>query len=89
MTAKSDSNFEMLNGAAKPVWAQVWHLWTVIIPRRSITGRLVLVECGEGTTGATGSLRNSLSRRMTRTFIKMGAKNIIEDGAKRRAFSSL
>jgi hypothetical protein len=24
---------------SKPVW--VWHLWTVIIPRRSITGRLV------------------------------------------------
>jgi hypothetical protein len=22
-------------------WAEVWHLWTVIIPRRSITGRLV------------------------------------------------
>jgi hypothetical protein len=41
MTEKSDSNFEMLNGAAKPVWAEVWHLWTVIIPRRSITGRLV------------------------------------------------
>jgi hypothetical protein len=50
---------------------------------------LFLVECCEGTTGATGSSRNSLSRRMTRTFIKMGAKNIIEDGAKRRAFSSL
>jgi hypothetical protein len=23
------------------VWAEVWHVWTVIIPRRSITGRLV------------------------------------------------
>ena len=22
-------------------WAGVWHLWTVILPRRSITGRLV------------------------------------------------
>jgi len=22
-------------------WAEVWHLWKVIIPRRSITGRLV------------------------------------------------
>jgi len=26
---------------------------------------------------------------MSRTFIKMGATNIIEDGTKRRAFSSL
>jgi hypothetical protein len=26
---------------SKPAWANVWHVWTVIIPRRSITGRLV------------------------------------------------
>ena len=25
----------------KAAWAGVWHLWTVILPRRSITGRLV------------------------------------------------
>jgi hypothetical protein len=24
-----------------PAWAEVWHVWTVILPRRSITGRLV------------------------------------------------
>ena len=42
MTAKSDNHFEMLNGSARPPWAQVWHLWTVIIPRQSITGRLVV-----------------------------------------------
>jgi hypothetical protein len=24
-----------------PAWAEVWHIWTVIIPRRSITGKLV------------------------------------------------
>jgi hypothetical protein len=24
-----------------PAWAEAWHIWTVIIPRRSITGRLV------------------------------------------------
>ncbi len=22
-------------------WAEIWHLWTVIVPRRSISGRLV------------------------------------------------
>ena len=22
-------------------WAETWHLWTIIIPRRSITGRLL------------------------------------------------
>ena len=27
----------------KAAWAGVWHLWMVILPRRSITGRLV---CG-------------------------------------------
>jgi hypothetical protein len=25
----------------KPAWARIWHLWRVVIPRRSITGRLV------------------------------------------------
>ena len=34
--------FSRLNGA-KPAWAEVWHLWKIIIPRRTITGRLV---CG-------------------------------------------
>jgi hypothetical protein len=41
MTANSRNHFQMLNLTAKPAWAEVWHLWTVIIPRRSITGRLV------------------------------------------------
>jgi hypothetical protein len=31
----------MLGLTQKPAWAEVWHLWTVIIPRRSITGRLL------------------------------------------------
>jgi hypothetical protein len=25
----------------QPAWAEAWHIWTVIIPRRSIAGRLV------------------------------------------------
>ena len=27
--------------SSKPAWAEVWHLWRVIIPRRSISGKLV------------------------------------------------
>lgn len=27
--------------SSKPASAETWHLWTVTIPRRSITGRLV------------------------------------------------
>lgn len=26
----------------KPAWAGVWHLWTVLVPRKTITGRLVV-----------------------------------------------
>jgi hypothetical protein len=26
----------------KPEWASGWHLWTVIIPRRSVTGRFIV-----------------------------------------------
>jgi hypothetical protein len=40
MRAKSHDTFQSLG--AKPAWAEVWHLWTVIVPRRSITGRFVL-----------------------------------------------
>ena len=23
-------------------WAELWHVWTVLLPRRSITGRIVI-----------------------------------------------
>jgi hypothetical protein len=29
------------NLPSRPPWVAVWHLWTVVIPRRSIAGRLV------------------------------------------------
>ena len=41
MTTNSDSNIQMLGLSVKPAWAQTWHLSRVIIPRRSITGRVV------------------------------------------------
>jgi hypothetical protein len=41
MKAGSRSGLQMLSLGAKPPWAEVWHLWNVIVPRRSITGRLV------------------------------------------------
>ncbi|MDB5634531.1 MAG: hypothetical protein JWR49_3386 [Tardiphaga sp.] len=25
----------------RPAWAQIWHLWRVVLPRRSIAGHLV------------------------------------------------
>jgi hypothetical protein len=41
MTAKNHTILELLGLSAKPAWARAWHLWTVLVPRRSITGRLV------------------------------------------------
>jgi len=41
MTTESSSHLQMLGLSPKPAWSQTWHLWRVIIPRRSITGRLV------------------------------------------------
>jgi hypothetical protein len=40
MIADSDEHTAM-NMSPPTTWAEVWHLWTVIVPRRSITGRLV------------------------------------------------
>ena len=41
MTIESPSNLQMVGLSSKPAWAQAWHLRRVIIPRRTITGRLV------------------------------------------------
>jgi hypothetical protein len=32
---------QILNPSPQRAWADVWHLWIVVIPRRSITGRLL------------------------------------------------
>jgi hypothetical protein len=39
MTVENHAGLQTLR--SKPAWANVWHVWKVIIPRRSITGRLV------------------------------------------------
>jgi hypothetical protein len=41
MLADSNGHDQLLSGSPPPAWAEAWHLWTVIIPRRSITGRLI------------------------------------------------
>jgi hypothetical protein len=30
-----------LYSKTKPAWTRLWHLWWIVVPRRSITGRLV------------------------------------------------
>jgi hypothetical protein len=32
---------QLIHRQSMPEWAEVWHLWTVFVPRRSITGRLL------------------------------------------------
>jgi hypothetical protein len=41
MIAKSGDIDQSVGSRSGPAWANAWHLWTVIIPRRSISGRLV------------------------------------------------
>jgi hypothetical protein len=41
MKAPRHGNHHLLGLRTKPTWAEVWHLWRVIIPRRSISGKLV------------------------------------------------
>jgi len=41
MIENNRNHLQMLSLSAKPAWTEVWHLWTVVIPRRSITGRFV------------------------------------------------
>jgi hypothetical protein len=43
MTAISSAagNYQVLSSNQRVAWANAWHEWSVIIPRRTITGRLV------------------------------------------------
>jgi hypothetical protein len=41
MFADSQNHLRILKLKPRADWAAVWHLWTVLVPRRSITGRLV------------------------------------------------
>jgi len=41
MHAEGQERLRILSLSPKPAWAEVWHLWTVIMPRRSITGQLL------------------------------------------------
>jgi hypothetical protein len=41
MIVDSRQTVRLLGLSEKPAWAEVWHLWTVLMPRRTITGRLV------------------------------------------------
>jgi hypothetical protein len=41
VAAKSGDIDQSVGSRSGPARADAWHLWTVIIPRRSISGRLV------------------------------------------------
>jgi hypothetical protein len=41
MTADGKDRDLMRPTSTKPAWAEVWHLWKVLTPLCSITGRLV------------------------------------------------
>ncbi len=42
MIAGSRDAFRILGLNPKPGWAEAWHLWTVLVPRRSITGQWLM-----------------------------------------------
>jgi hypothetical protein len=41
MNMSGDHLLRGLNQPRGGAWTDLWHLWTVMIPRRSITGRLL------------------------------------------------
>jgi hypothetical protein len=52
MTMQQDSvNSEVSRRGARPAWTETWHLWRVIIPRRSITGKLLYGKVWRRHTG--------------------------------------
>ena len=41
MMANGSNTDSAVRSDLEPAWSDAWHLWQVIIPRRSIAGRLV------------------------------------------------
>lgn len=41
MNIAGDDVLRTINSKQMPAWASTWHIWTVRMPRRTITGRLV------------------------------------------------
>jgi hypothetical protein len=41
MHAESQERFQIFSLSPKPNWAEVWHLRKIVVPRRSITGKLL------------------------------------------------
>jgi hypothetical protein len=41
MHVEGQERLRIFSPSPKPAWAEIWHLWKLIIPRRSITGRLL------------------------------------------------
>ncbi len=41
MSVNSEDLRHAINSKSMPAWTSVWHIWTVRLPRRTITGRLV------------------------------------------------
>src|SRR6266849_6109263 len=56
------NNHDLLDLSSPRAWAEAWHLWTVIVPRRSITGRLVSGKVWRRYSGRHGSIRSSFQR---------------------------
>lgn len=41
MMASPQEHYRILKLRPRPAWAAMWHLWSVILPRRSIAGHLL------------------------------------------------
>ena len=57
-----------------PAATTTWHLYTVIIPRRTITGRLVRERFGGATTAVIGYTKNSSLRGLASRTIGRRAR---------------
>lgn len=51
MVADGGERLEHFEMSPRPAWAETWHLWTVLMPRRSISGKLVFGQVWRRRTG--------------------------------------
>ena len=58
MIAEGREQAEHFEMSPPPTWAETWHLWTVLMPRRSISGKLFLDGYGGVEAAGGGNTRN-------------------------------
>jgi len=71
MIANGREQAEHFEMSRPPAWAETWHLWTVLMPRRSISGKLVFGQVWRRRTGRKWEYKKFLKHQSKPRFDRL------------------